>query len=827
MTNYTNKILSKSTIYLFIISICILFCSFNVNASENKNVIRVGYPSQMGLTEITGSGDYRGYTYDYLMEIQKYTNWEYEFVTLPGDENEQLSEMFTMLKNGEIDLMGGMTYNEDLAQIYDFSGFNYGTSYYILCALDEMTEINSNSYYNFNPLRVAVYSTRQIRNEKLDQFAATSGITVEQIFCDSEEKQLESLQNGKADVLLTNEVSYKSDNLVTVAKFSPTPFYFATTKGNKEVANQINAALSNISKSNPSFMLNLQNKYFTTDSKRLIFTNEELEYIKETGTVDVAAFGGKVPIQYIDEKTKEAKGISIDVLKYIEEKTGLKFNVKMTDSFEEYEKLVKKDNTKLVLGVKDSLNEYEWQNMTTTIEYLSVPMSVVYRINDTIDEVIGKRLAISKGSAYDGTYKGKVFYKDTVIDCLRAIETKEADYSYVNAYSAQYYISSPECNSLSSIPQSGEWTQDFSIGITDSNDYVLLSILNKTIQSFKDSDRLQDYLFSNAYRQKDITLLSYIKYNPLQFIAITGLVLLIVSIVVIVMLRNQDYRNNKIREIENERYRQISELSNEYLFEYDIDADIMRFSDKCAEFLKSRKEIKALSKIDADGSNYLRLLMKAENVMEERLIQLEDKSERWIKIVSKSITKEDGAPVYLVGKFIDIQKEREERELLLIKAQKDDLTGLYNISTFREKTDSILNSDEAENYALLIMDVDHFKNINDTYGHYTGDYVLKEIGRIYNETFDDKDISGRLGGDEFVAFINYSKNRDIIDEKCKKIRETVKKITFENQTGKITVSMGVSPAKAKTNFDIVYKNADAMLYDVKNSTRDGYKIDRV
>lgn len=826
MYNYIKNKLSKKVIYVFIMTcICILYSANQVNAADNKTVIKVGYPIQMGFTEIMDSGDYRGYTYDYLMEIQKYTNWKYEFVTTQGSEDEQLNEMLTMLKNGEIDLMGGMTYNDKLAKVYDYSGYNYGTSYYVLCALDEMTEINSNNYYNINPLRVAVYSPKHIYNEKLEQFAATSGIEVEQIFCETEEKQIECLENREADVLLSSEVTIKSNKLITVAKFSPTPFYFATTKGNKEVANQINAALADISKTNPSFMLNLQNKYFSNDSKRLIFSNEEIEYINKAGTINVASFGGKIPIQYIDSETGEPRGISVDVLKYIEENTGLKFNIEMTDSFDEYEKLIKNDNTKLALGVRDNLNEFEWQNMTTTIEYLSVPMSIVYRINNTIDDVIGQRLAISRGTAYDGTYKGKVLYKETVMDCLKAIETKEVDYSYVNSYSAQYYISSPECNSLSSIPQSGEWSQEFSIGITDPNDFLLLSILNKTIQSFKESDRLQDYLFLNAYRQKEVTLLSYIKYNPLQFIAISALLLLLVSVVVVVMLRNQDYRNNKIREIENERYRQISELSNEYLFEYDIDADIMRFSDKCTDFLKCKKEIKDLSKADVDGCNYLRLLLKTENVMEERLIELEDKSKRWIKIVSKSVTKEDGTPVYLVGKFIDIQKEREERELLIIKAQKDELTGLYNISTFREKTDSILNSNDAENYALLIMDVDYFKNINDTYGHYTGDYVLKEIGRIYKEIFDDKDIAGRLGGDEFVAFINYSKNCDIIVEKCKRIRERVKKITFQNQSGSITVSMGVSLAKANSNFDIVYKNADVMLYEVKNSTRDGYKID--
>lgn len=142
--------------FCYIISLCLIvsFCSIielsivnnDLSAKENK-VIRVGFPIQMGLSEIDENGNYRGYTYEYLMELAQYTGWEYEFVTPEGSIDESLSTLLSMLEKGEIDLLGGMNYNEELAQRYSYPGYSYGNSYTCLGILKNNKKINELNYY--------------------------------------------------------------------------------------------------------------------------------------------------------------------------------------------------------------------------------------------------------------------------------------------------------------------------------------------------------------------------------------------------------------------------------------------------------------------------------------------------------------------------------------------------------------------------------------------------------------------------------------------------------------------------------------------------------
>ncbi|MCB6567561.1 hypothetical protein LI169_21140, partial [Desulfovibrio desulfuricans] len=72
------------------------------------------------------------YTYDYLKEISQYTGWTYEFVEIEGDLNTQLTTLMDMLKKGDIDLLGAMSYHESLAKLYDYPTENYGNAYNVI-----------------------------------------------------------------------------------------------------------------------------------------------------------------------------------------------------------------------------------------------------------------------------------------------------------------------------------------------------------------------------------------------------------------------------------------------------------------------------------------------------------------------------------------------------------------------------------------------------------------------------------------------------------------------------------------------------------------------
>jgi len=156
----------------------------------------------------------------------------------------------------------------------------------------------------------------------------------------------------------------------------------------------------------------------------------------------------------------------------------------------------------------------------------------------------------------------------------------------------------------------------------------------------------------------------------------------------------------------------------------------------------------------------------------------------------------------------------------------DRLTNVYNRNYLHEIEDTV-NLDE---YMIAALDIDYFKNVNDTYGHDVGDIILREVGNILLHTIRvEEDIVVRYGGEEFVIFIkNKSENSDtslsVIQRVFSNIKEHKMFINEEDYIY-ITVSIGVNktPSSSK-NFLEAFKLADIALYEAKESGRDTIKI---
>ena len=126
-----------------------------------------------------------------------------------------------------------------------------------------------------------------------------------------------------------------------------------------------------------------------------------------------------------------------------------------------------------------------------------------------------------------------------------------------------------------------------------------------------------------------------------------------------------------------------------------------------------------------------------------------------------------------------VYKNRQEKARLLKRAQRDALTGLYNKKTTQELIERSLEEGEAESCnGLLIMDVDYFKQVNDTYGHIVGDKVLKTFGHLLARQFREHDIAGRIGGDEFMVLIRNINNGSIAENRVKKLIDEVRSLRY-------------------------------------------------
>ena len=176
---------------------------------------------------------------------------------------------------------------------------------------------------------------------------------------------------------------------------------------------------------------------------------------------------------------------------------------------------------------------------------------------------------------------------------------------------------------------------------------------------------------------------------------------------------------------------------------------------------------------------------------------------------------ESGIPLKVMMISQDIGKRHELENL----ANTDGLTGLFNERYFS----SVLHRKEKKKlpFVLYYLDLDHFKPVNDTYGHAVGDKVLHRVGEFLKNQFRDDDIIGRVGGDEFVILMKQVSSRDAALSRVQSMLEHIRSVKHAEMNGQaITFSVGVafSPEQG-TRFDDLYRNADKALYQTSARTQ--------
>lgn len=175
----------------------------------------------------------------------------------------------------------------------------------------------------------------------------------------------------------------------------------------------------------------------------------------------------------------------------------------------------------------------------------------------------------------------------------------------------------------------------------------------------------------------------------------------------------------------------------------------------------------------------------------------------------------------------DIDSRKTSEVKLKTEAQCDPLTKLYNKTTTKKLIEDFIDGEGAEGtHAFIIIDMDEFKSINDTYGHFAGDDALEKLAVELKGHFRESDILGRIGGDEFVAFVKNIQSVALVCDKVQRISASLKKYGIEHgYSRKVSTSMGIAIFnKDGKNYEELYKNADKALYEAKLNGRDQYKF---
>ncbi|NLT94912.1 MAG: diguanylate cyclase [Clostridia bacterium] len=203
-----------------------------------------------------------------------------------------------------------------------------------------------------------------------------------------------------------------------------------------------------------------------------------------------------------------------------------------------------------------------------------------------------------------------------------------------------------------------------------------------------------------------------------------------------------------------------------------------------------------------------------------------DGEERFFEIDAVALGDIQVGSTKMLKTIRDVTDEKKVQKRLEVLATIDSLSGLYNRAEFMNLAQRAFVSAKKQNgeLALLMMDLDQFKKINDTFGHAAGDEVIREMGRIIMNGFRKTDVAGRVGGEEFAVVLKNTSLKEA-HKKAEKIRKTVagKKVVYDGQEISFTISIGVAAICGDTDnikgIEDILKKADEALYMAKAKGR--------
>ena len=199
----------------------------------------------------------------------------------------------------------------------------------------------------------------------------------------------------------------------------------------------------------------------------------------------------------------------------------------------------------------------------------------------------------------------------------------------------------------------------------------------------------------------------------------------------------------------------------------------------------------------------------------------------WCRLRAKAMRNSAGQTERVSMILYDIDELKRDALAMRRQAERDSLTKLLNKASAQQNITEYMENRASEAMAaLVVLDLDNFKSINDTLGHMYGDAVLSQIGSTLQSFFRSHDIIGRIGGDEFMILMKDIPNRELVEDRCQLLvdtfREMLKKLMPKLQVS-VSVGAALVPSHGTTYADL-FRHADEALYAAKRAGKCRYHI---
>ena len=534
--NKSKKNLAVLCTAIFVILGMWVMLSVHCQAAETNNdekqqpqTIRSG-AFEDTFNYIDKNGVRRGYGYELMQALAGYTGWKFEYVKCDW------SNCFDKLENGEIDIMGDISYTDERAQKMLFPDEPMGEEKYILYADLSDMDIETSDFKSLDGKRVGVLLGTE-PEIMLTEWENKNGIHTEHVNVNNNDDVEKKLANHEIDCFVSLEESIWSEQgISSVTTIGKSGIYFAINKERSDIKTKLDYAMRQLEQDSPFFKADLYKKYFTLDYIQLL-TGKEKGWVEEHGGIQIGFLNKDPAIFSMDKETGKLTGMLAEYISYAKDCLGnqtLEFNIQAYDNYDEMIQALQNREIDVAFyaGRNPDFAEKNGYALTNTAWTYSL-MAVTDEKNFDEDKVY--TVAVPKEKEALKQYiafsypQWKIVDYDSLDDAADMVIQEKADCFLMGASQALIYDNR---QNFKSFPLTNTMEACFAVRGGEGS---LLSILNKTLKAMP-SDMLTSALAIYDSTPDKVTFLDFIKDNMLAFIVTAGFLSLVIIGIILVLL---------------------------------------------------------------------------------------------------------------------------------------------------------------------------------------------------------------------------------------------------------------------------------------------------
>ena len=504
-----------------------------VKAAEETapaKVVRVG-SFEDTFNYVNEKGARKGYGYELLETLSGYTGWQFEYVTCDW------SNCFKKLKNGEIDIMGGISYTEDRTEEMLFSDEPMGVEKYYLYADLSRADISASDYKTLNGKKIGVLMGTE-PEVMLTEWEEKYGLKTEHVNISNNEDVKQKLANHEIDCFVSLEESFWADlGISTITRVGESGIYYALNKDRPDLKEELDDAMRALDEAAPFYTADLYKRYFSMDYTPIL-TGEEMAWLKEHGAIKMGFLTSDSGVSTFDPATGEFTGVITDYIQFAADCLGnqeLEFQLVGYDSKEAELDALRSGEIDMIFHFDQNPNlaeEYHFARTNTTwITNLMAVTNKQYFNENNVNRIAvpQNKLSLKKYLAFYYP-QWEIVDCDTQEDAAKLVKDGQADcfvtgISSENKYSKKY--------SFYSVPLVNPVRSCFAV---NSGNRSLLSILNKTIKAMP-VNMLAGALAMYKSSARKVTLSDFIKDNFFMALLVSSIAVAAILLTILKLLR--------------------------------------------------------------------------------------------------------------------------------------------------------------------------------------------------------------------------------------------------------------------------------------------------